>query len=83
MPKEKLDKDITLPTVGKSIKMVKGKMPIKVEGQFVNVDLNQLIDRIYVAPSAPTYYLDVVKSILEKYDISSSLLKKSDLYHLK
>jgi hypothetical protein len=36
-------------------------------GLNVKVDLDRLVERIYVAPSAPTWFADLVKAAIQKY----------------
>lgn len=54
-------------------------------GIYINVDLNMLIDNIYISPMAEEWFYDLVKSTIEKYElnkgvIQSSLADKSPLY---
>ena len=49
------------------------------DGISIAVDLNILIDKVYVAPTAPTWYLNLVKEVLKKYKINKMLnLSKLD-----
>lgn len=45
----------------------------------VPVDLNSLIDNIYVSPLAAPWFLEVIKDICEKYELSSDRVRQSDL----
>lgn len=54
-------------------------------GTTLNCDLNVLIEEIYIAPSAPSWFVDLVKSILKKYglesiDVIQSKLNSHNLY---
>jgi hypothetical protein len=51
-------------------------------GKYVKVDLEKLINRVYVSPNAPSYFKEVVESIISKYGLSKEIIK-SDLYTLK
>lgn len=77
LPNGKLPKDLILPSVGKSI-----KTNIEVFGEYIAVNLGELIERVYVSPKAPKYFEEVAESIVRRYGLSSNLLKKSDLYSL-
>jgi len=50
-------------------------------GVAVQIDLEQLIQRVVVAPRAPTWHLDVVRSLLERYGLGelAQMVHKSDL----
>lgn len=37
------------------------------DGLKIKVDVEQLIERVYVAPSCPDWFADLVKSIIQKY----------------
>jgi hypothetical protein len=50
---------------------------------YIPVDLDILIDEIFVAPMSPPYYGEVVESIVEKYGLGSKKPKRSKLYTLK
>jgi hypothetical protein len=52
-------------------------------GKYVSVDLGILIEKIYVAPKAPRYFEDGIKSIAERFNIDKELVVKSDLYSPK
>jgi len=47
-------------------------------GIYVKADLEKLIDRIYISPQGENWFLDLVKSIVEKYDLKKPV-KRSDL----
>ncbi|PFM49052.1 hypothetical protein COJ52_28300 [Bacillus cereus] len=51
-------------------------------GKNFHVDLEDLIERVYVSPDAPSWFVDVVKVILEKFNIDAEVIH-SDLYELK
>lgn len=42
-------------------------------GLNIEVELDELIDSIYVSPTAPKWFYDLVKSIVEKYEINKEL----------
>ncbi len=68
---------LSLPTVGKAIKRIEGQPAIRVEGRYVKVDLDQLVEKIYLAPLGADYLEDVVKSLLTRYGLSSTLMEVS------
>jgi hypothetical protein len=47
-------------------------------GIYIPIDLDQLIDEVYVAPSAPDWFRDVVASVCGKYDLNR-VPRRSDL----
>lgn len=48
-------------------------------GRNILVDINKLIHKIYVSPSAPSWLVELTKEVSEKYNINATV-KKSDLY---
>jgi hypothetical protein len=49
-------------------------------GKYVPVDLDTLIEKVYLYPSAQQWFTELVKSLMEKFNISSEKLVKSELY---
>jgi hypothetical protein len=49
-------------------------------GRYVPVDLETLLDKIFVAPLSEDWYVNLVKSVVSKYGISQDKVVKSDLY---
>jgi hypothetical protein len=54
-------------------------------GIYVNTDLNSLIDKIYVSPLAKDWYVDLIKSVMKKYNRNievhqSNLADRSPLF---
>ena len=47
---------------------------IKENGIYVPIDINVLIDKIYISPYASEWFVDVVKSIVEKYKVEAPIL---------
>ena len=47
-------------------------------GLSVRIDLNKLIDEVYVSPEAPQWFLNLVKAILKRYEIDKPVIQ-SDL----
>ncbi len=45
------------------------------EGIYVPVDLNVLIDKIYLAPVSPVWQFELLKSILEKYQLNKEVVQ--------
>lgn len=50
-------------------------------GKFVSIDVEELIERIYVAPKAQDLFKDAVKLVVEKYGVKKAVVK-SELYTL-
>lgn len=54
------------------------------EIKYVAVDLGQLVDRIFISPDAPDWFLDVVKGLAKTYDLTAPIerseLSASPLY---
>lgn len=48
-------------------------------GIYVKVDLNTLIDSIYISPSSPEWLYSLVKSLLQKYSLEDIKIEKSPL----
>lgn len=51
------------------------------QGINIKIDILSLFGNIHVAPNAPTWFYDLVKSILKKYGYPSVEVKKSDIYN--
>jgi hypothetical protein len=51
------------------------------DGIYVDVDLKTLIEEIYVSPKAKRWFVDLVKSILEKYSMGEKKVIQSNLYN--
>ena len=47
------------------------------EGIYVKINLEELIGELRIAPLAPNWYLDVVKSVCEKFGLSKPVLRSS------
>jgi hypothetical protein len=46
-------------------------------GLCINLDLNCLIDRIYVSPDSPDWFYELVKDVSTKYGIKKKVSKSS------
>jgi hypothetical protein len=44
-------------------------------GTYINVDLNKLIQNIYISPKAEKWFPDLVKSIVDKYELDKKVIK--------
>lgn len=53
--------------------------PIKELGIYFDVDLNSLINKIYISPFAPKWFVELVKSIIKKYNISDKIVSNSEI----
>jgi Protein of unknown function (DUF2971) len=49
------------------------------KGKYVSADLLTLVEKVYVAPCAESWFEEVVESLLSKYDLDPVVIK-SDLY---
>jgi len=46
-------------------------------GQYIKVDLQELIDEIIVSPNSPDWFFDLIKSLNEKYGLNKPIKKSS------
>ena len=44
------------------------------DGLYIKVDLNELIDKVYLAPTTPKWQNKLVKSIMKKYELRKEIL---------
>jgi hypothetical protein len=49
------------------------------KGKYVSANLQALVEKVYVAPYAESWFEEVVESLLSKYDLDPIVIK-SDLY---
>jgi len=49
------------------------------KGKYVNANLQTLIEKVYIAPYAESWFEEVVESLLSKYELNATVTK-SDLY---
>lgn len=54
------------------------KKPLDNKIMKLKVDLNILIEKIYVSPTSEDWFMDIIKSIVGKYDLNKEV-KKSDI----
>jgi hypothetical protein len=47
-------------------------------GRFIPVDLDEIIETIYVCPQAPPWFTDLVKSVVAKYGLNKEVLGSSE-----
>ena len=52
-----------------------GRYATSPEGLYFKVDLNQLIESVYVAPSAKSWYKDIIEELLNKYNLEKEVRK--------
>jgi len=50
-----------------------------IQGKSVKIDVNELIQEVYISPFASQGYIDEVKKLLKKYGYSKALIKKSEI----
>lgn len=62
------------PTKGDEIDLTQEIFDI---GAYINVDLYTLIEKIFVSPTAPKWFNDVVKSIVNKYNLEKEVIQSS------
>ena len=55
------------------VRLITIKMNSSDKGIYIPVNINDLIERIYVSPYAAEWFFDVVKSVVEKYDIKADV----------
>lgn len=71
-------------TAKKMLSMHNGKiLPIYIPGKHIKIDLDILIENIYISPYVDDYFIDVIQSLIEKYDISNKSIVLSELYFKK
>jgi hypothetical protein len=46
-------------------------------GHYVEIDLDKLIERLYVAPSAPRYYVDAVTAVCRTFGIQKPIVQSN------
>lgn len=51
-------------------------------GENIRMNLDELIEKVYVSPDAAPWFVDVVKVVLEKFNINTEIIH-SDLYEIK
>lgn len=52
------------------------QMP-KLKGKFIKIDLNELIDKIYLAPTSPEWFEDLVQKVLDTYDVDVPITRSN------
>lgn len=79
----KLDKDQT--TKAKKILSMNNEksFPVYIPRKLIKINLDNLIESIYVSPYVDEYFIEVINSIIEKYDISNKDIILSELYYKK
>jgi hypothetical protein len=51
--------------------------PVGDVGRAVTVNLNALIERVYVAPTSPTWFNDLVLKVMNKYELNKPLINSA------
>lgn len=49
----------------------------KVDGKNLIIELDMLVEAVYVAPTAPNWFYSLVKKVLEKYGIDKKIIRSS------
>jgi len=52
-------------------------MRLKKLGELKPIDLNQLIDTVYVVPDSPSWYLDLLQKIARRYGLTKEVRRSS------
>lgn len=47
------------------------------DGFYVPVDMEKLIDKIYVAPNAPNWVLEIIKDVVGKFELKKDVMRSS------
>ncbi len=47
------------------------------KGIYIETDLDILIEKIYVAPTAPDWFLELIQSVLEVYQLNKQVIRSS------
>ena len=59
----------------------RGQLDLSLEildtGTYVNIDLNTLVEKVIVSPTAPMWFNDLVKSIVKKYNMKKEVEQSS------
>lgn len=48
-------------------------------GKYMELDLDELIEKIHVMPSSPNWFLELVRKLVEQFGFESNLVKRSSL----
>jgi hypothetical protein len=81
-----LDPGLEIPYhILEAIEKILQKQGVSTRGIYVDVDLENLIEKIYLSPLAEEWYLELIESILSKYNLDikveqSSLSNKNPLF---
>ncbi len=59
------------------LRAVTTEFPPSEHDKYITVDLDVLIDRIYVAPSSPDWFFELVKSVTKKYDLDKEVTRSA------
>lgn len=46
---------------------------------YVTIDLEKLIERIFVSPSAPSWFFELIQTVTTKFELKKELVKQSNL----
>ena len=47
------------------------------DGLYVEVNLNKLVEKVYISPTADKWFEDLVKSVASKYMLDKSVVRSS------
>ena len=70
-------KDLIFIYDSKKDSLLSFKNPLSQDGISVPVDLQKLIQNIYVAPTSPKWFVELVKSITRKYGLNKPVLQSA------
>ena len=59
------------------VELTQDLQPDPQKGKAVKVNLSELIEKVHVAPAAPDWYRNVVKEVMNKYEIDKPVISSS------
>jgi hypothetical protein len=68
---------IRMPTTDTGLDFAQETFDSNLGGAYINVDLDTLIQRVYVSPSAPNWFGDLVSSVMKRYSIEKPVQMSS------
>jgi len=61
----------------KDFKELEIKNRFIVDGRWIDVDLDKFIEKIFISPNSPNWFLEIVKSIVQLYKLNLPVLRSS------
>lgn len=56
------------------LRMLALEPPLGLSGRLINIDLEQLIERIYLSPGSPKWFEELVRKTLDRYGIKKDII---------